>query len=63
MPLNSLALIAAKTGLTIFEIFNSQKKAYSEKSFEEEMLIRSYQKLSFKYFVNFHFIPKLFLKV
>ena len=56
---NPLTLRAAKRGLTILEIFHLQTH------FLENIWRRSQakQELSFKYFVNFCFIQKIFSKV
>ena len=55
LPFNPLALIAAKTGLTILLIFPSQKRFY-QKYLKEKCLSEYYQQLSFKYFVRICFI-------
>ena len=60
--LNPFTLRAAQTGLPIFVLLFEQK-AFWEKYLMEKCLPEVKQQLSFKYFLNFRFIPKLFLKV
>ena len=53
-----LQSIAAKTGLTILEVF------YTQKHFPENICLSEVkQQLSYKYVGNFRFIFKLFSKV
>ena len=59
---NPITLRAAKTGLTIFvKLF--EWKAFLGKYLMEKCWPEVKQQLSFKYFLNFRFIPKLFSKV
>ena len=62
VKLNSLALRAAKTGLTILEISNLQKHILKE-NLKEKCWLEAKLQLSFKYFVNFRSVLKLFSKV
>ena len=60
--INPFTLIAAGFGLTIFVLLFEQK-AFWEKYLMEKCWPEVKQQLSFKYFLNLSFIPKLFLKV
>ena len=56
---NPFTLRAAKTGLTILEVFPLQKHFFW-KHLEEKCWSEDKQQFSSKYFANFCFIPKLF---
>ena len=59
---NPFALRAAKRGIMILKIFCSQKR-FIEKCLTEKCWSAAKHNSPFKYFVNFHFIPKLLSNV
>ena len=60
--INPITLRAAETGLTLFlKLF--ERKAFLGKYLMEKCWPEVKQQLSFKYLLNFRFIPKLFSKV